>query len=255
MGASQSCAAQRDQFSPSPVRMTSLGDDQLTIGGERWSLGRLIGKGGFASVYEARRPWSASSVAAGAAASLPRRVAARRVEGPARGRGPGLARARRPQGRGARRHLARGLGARLCLRTTTRACLCSHYPFSQVLQELGDVWRLLHPVGWAGPPPQFPADAAHLVLIAQYEALGNRSLRERVRLALLVRDRVGNEQGGCEMHFLPVNRLAGLGDVQHGGPESAQADEGAPPRGHGRRVPAGGRRVRSRCPNASRRST
>ena len=53
MGASQSCAAQRDQFSPSPVRMTSLGDDQLTIGGERWSLGRLIGKGGFASVYEA----------------------------------------------------------------------------------------------------------------------------------------------------------------------------------------------------------
>ena len=33
--------------------MTSLGDDQLTIGGERWSLGRLIGKGGFASVYEA----------------------------------------------------------------------------------------------------------------------------------------------------------------------------------------------------------
>ena len=59
---------------------------------------------------------------------------------------------------------------------------------------MGDVWRILHPVGWAGPPPQFPADAAILVLIAQYEALGNRSLRERVRLALLVCDRVRNEE-------------------------------------------------------------
>ena len=88
-----------------------------------------------------------------------------------------------------------------------------------------DIWRILHPVGFGGnPPPQFPADAAILVLIAQYEALGNRSLRERVRLALLVRDRVGNKQRECETHFLPVNRLAGLGDVQHGGPESAQAD-------------------------------
>ena len=90
---------------------------------------------------------------------------------------------------------------------------------------MGDVWRILHPVGFRGcAPPEFPADAAILVLIAQYEALGNRSLRERVRLALLVRDRVGNEQGGCEMHFLPVNRLAGLGDVQHGGPGSVKTD-------------------------------
>ena len=56
-------------------------------------------------------------------------------------------------------------------------------------------------------------------------------------------------------HSLPVNRLAGLGDVQHGGPESAQADEGAPPRGHGRGVPAGGGLVRIRCPYESRRST
>ena len=93
------------------------------------------------------------------------------------------------------RHLARGLGARRCLRTTTRACLCSHYPFSQVLQELGDVWRILHSVGFGGrAPPQFPIDAALLVLIAQYEALGNRSLRERVRLALLVCVRVRNEE-------------------------------------------------------------
>ena len=58
-----------------------------------------------------------------------------------------------------------------------------------------DIWRILHPVGFGGnPPPQFPADAAILVLIAQYEALGNRSLRERVRLALLVCDRVRNEE-------------------------------------------------------------
>ena len=63
------------------------------------------------------------------------------------------------------------------------------------MQELGDIWRLLHPVGYNGrAPPEFPIDAAHLVLIAQYEALGNRSLRERVRLALLVGDGVRNEK-------------------------------------------------------------
>ena len=28
-------------------------DEPLAIGGERWSIGRLLGKGGFASVYEA----------------------------------------------------------------------------------------------------------------------------------------------------------------------------------------------------------
>ena len=64
-----------------------------------------------------------------------------------------------------------------------------------MLQELGVVWRLLHPVGLRGrAPPELPIDAALLVLIAQYEALGNRSLRERVRLALLVGDGVRNEK-------------------------------------------------------------
>ena len=63
------------------------------------------------------------------------------------------------------------------------------------MQELRPYWEILHPVGYNGrEPPQFPIDAAHLVLIAQYEALGNRSLRERVRLALLVCDRVRNEE-------------------------------------------------------------
>ena len=63
------------------------------------------------------------------------------------------------------------------------------------MQELDDIWRLLHPVGFGGrAPPKFPADAPILVLIAQYEALGNRSLRERVRLALLVGDGVRNEK-------------------------------------------------------------
>ena len=70
------------------------------------------------------------------------------------------------------------------------------------MKELGTYWRLLHPVGYNGrAPPEMPADAPILVLIAQYEALGNRSLRERVRLALLVRDRVGNEQRECETPF------------------------------------------------------
>ena len=56
-------------------------------------------------------------------------------------------------------------------------------------------WRILHPVGYNGrAPPEMPIDAGLLVLIAQYEALGNRSLRERVRLALLVCDRVRNEE-------------------------------------------------------------
>ena len=63
------------------------------------------------------------------------------------------------------------------------------------MKELGTYWHLLHPVGYNGrEPPQFPIDAAHLVLIAQYEALGNRSLCERVRLALLVGDGVRNEK-------------------------------------------------------------
>ena len=60
---------------------------------------------------------------------------------------------------------------------------------------MGTYWRLLHPAGINNrPPPEFPIDAALLVLIAQYEALGNRSLRERVRLALLVGDGVRNEK-------------------------------------------------------------
>ncbi len=64
------------------------------------------------------------------------------------------------------------------------------------MKELGTYWRILHPepARFQAAPPQFPVDAAILVLIAQYEALGNRSLRERVRLALLVCDRVRNEE-------------------------------------------------------------
>ena len=64
------------------------------------------------------------------------------------------------------------------------------------MKELGTYWRLLHPerARFHAAPPEMPIDAAVLVLIAQYEALGNRSLRERVRLALLVCHRVRNEQ-------------------------------------------------------------
>ena len=67
---------------------------------------------------------------------------------------------------------------------------------SQVLQELRTYWEILHPepARFHAAPPEMPIDAAVLVLIAQYEALGNRSLRERVRLALLVCDRVRNEE-------------------------------------------------------------